>query len=95
MKLIIRNNWRDEFTTPTLRFRTQRYCRTGNAVARRSTEEADVSALAPSIEHEAATPAAIAAEIPESSEAGLPRADGASRGECTCPEDCVRDHPNE
>ena len=54
-----------------------------------------MSALAPSIEREAATPAVIAAEIPKGSAAGLPRVDGASRGECTCPEDCVRDHPNE
>jgi hypothetical protein len=58
-----------------------------------------VSALAPSIENEASTPAAIAAEIPQGLAAGipagLPRVDGASRGECTCPGDCVRDHPNE
>ena len=58
-----------------------------------------MSALAPSIENEAATPTAIAAEIPErlaaGIPAGLPRVDGASRGECTCPADCVRDHPNE
>ena len=33
----------------------------------------------------------LGAEAP----AGLPRVDGASRGECTCPADCVRDHPNE
>ena len=58
-----------------------------------------MSALAPSIENEVSTPAAIAAEIPEGlaqgRPAGLPGADGASRGECTCPGDCVRDHPNE
>lgn len=42
-----------------------------------------MSALAPSIENEAATPAAIAAEIPQGLAAGipagLPRVDGASR----------------
>ena len=58
-----------------------------------------MSALAPSIENEASTLAAIAAEIPQGLAAGipagLPRAVDASRGECTCPGDCVRDHPNE
>ena len=58
-----------------------------------------MSALAPSIENDASTPAAIAAGLPEGLAAGipagLPRVDGASRGECTCPADCVRDHPNE